>query len=95
MWLEIEGNSYTFSSWPILVKLGIGPLSLLFESILSFPQKMLQVTQHRGYPNKVKCYNWTTYKTWRLVRLLRAGTGPVKPLPFRRLYSESTTKSSA
>jgi len=66
MWLQLEGNSYTFSSNPILVKLGIGPLNLLFESILLLPQKMLQMTQHRGYPNKVKCCNWTTYKTWSL-----------------------------
>jgi hypothetical protein len=56
MWLELAGSSYIFSRECTPVKLGIGPLSLLSESILIdiFFYKMLRVEQHKAYPNESK-----------------------------------------
>lgn len=96
MLIKIALISYTFSRPSISVKFGIGPLSLLFDSILRFPTKITSDTlvlissKYARVPsNKMGMVGTATYRTWSLVRLFIAGTRPVKLLSFRRLYSKS------
>ena len=100
MLIKITLISYTFPRPFISVKFGIGPLSLLFHSILRYPTKttrdilvLISSKYARVASNKMGMVGTATYRTWSLVRLFIAGTRPVKLLLFRRLYSKSTSNN--